>query len=79
MIQRMLLAEDCSGALDHDDGAAHAVDAVVAHTTQEHPVQKVQLSLCLSCMNSKQDGTIVPIKQAGRQLYKELFPLPLDY
>lgn len=31
--------EDGSGALDHDDGAADAVDAVVAHTTQEHPVQ----------------------------------------
>jgi hypothetical protein len=33
-----MFVEDGSGALDHNNGAADAVDAVVAHTAQEHPV-----------------------------------------
>lgn len=38
--QRMLVRRWSSGALDYDDGAAHAVDAVVAHAAQEHPANR---------------------------------------
>jgi hypothetical protein len=29
--------------LDHNNRATHMIDAVVAHTAQEHPVQRSQL------------------------------------
>lgn len=33
-------AEGISSPLDHNNRAAHMVDTVVAHTAQEHPVQR---------------------------------------
>jgi hypothetical protein len=37
-VHQRILIEDCSSTLDYNNRAAHMVDAVVAYTSQEHPV-----------------------------------------
>jgi flavorubredoxin len=37
-VHQRILIGDCSSALDYNNRAAHMVDAVVAYTSQEHPV-----------------------------------------